>query len=502
MKLSGAILGLVVLAGAGVAGGAIYTGSRINGQIQQAVQEVNAGLQKQQIPDMRASLVLESLERGLFRSTATYRLRLSPLAEPSAGVDIRVVDRIEHGPLPWSRLMAGQLRPVMAASQYELVDTPLVQGWFAMTGNRAPLYGQTVFGYDGSSTVRVQLAPLRMSEGLNLLEFSGMDLNVLAGPHASTLKMNGQMGQLSLAWAEMGKVFQMQLNDMQLLSQHQKTPSGLYVGDGELGLKTLSMRVPGQQLITLNQLRIKDSSTLQGDRIDSTTTQEVGSLQFAEHELGTMRMVMSLQGMNEPALARLGELLPEYVRSLQEQGGAPLQEQELRQVVEQLLDAGPRIDLQELSFRTASGEARLGMSLDLARPASWSLESPDRLIDQLVRHLRMTMSVDKGLIRDVVQMRALFDSHLDADMLTMEANNMADMAAAMAVSTQMGVVQGERISSSLDYGNGTINFNGQRIPSRQFAAMLQGIGEAASLSAEAQAEEDVMTEDEMPVEEE
>ena len=75
-KSAGVLLGIVVAIGAISAGGAWYTGTKIEGVLNNAVTNANKELQTAMAgSNGTASLELVSLERHLFSSTAHYRLK-------------------------------------------------------------------------------------------------------------------------------------------------------------------------------------------------------------------------------------------------------------------------------------------------------------------------------------------------------------------------------------------------------------------------------------------
>ena len=472
MKATGAILGLAALAGVSVVGGAWYTGQQMQARVQQGVQEVNAALARQHIPDVQINLALESLEHGLFNSVAYYRLRIQPDAEAPAQ-DIRFVDHIEHGPFPRSQLTAGQLKPVLAVSRFELINTPLVQGWFTATSNRTPLSGRSVYGYDGTVNSSFQLAPARVSQGVSLFEFSGLQLDAQAGKDLATLKLNGKMERLSLAYVETGKAMQLQMDGLTLRTDHRKGSSGLMLGDSQVDTASLSMRAPGTPPVELRKLSYTDHSEEQGNLLSSSLRQEVGTLSVGGHDIGSLRMGFSVGHLDAGVVSQLGELLSDYAEVMGREGDAPLQQQQLLAAVEQLLAGNPQVRLDELALRTASGEGKLAVSVDLARPAGWGLEEPEALLDQLVSRLQLQVDVDKGMIRDLAMLQAIDNPSADPVALKAEATQMAEMASGMAVGMQLASLQGERLSTRLDYQGGMIDFNGRRMPAEQFVYMLQ-----------------------------
>ena len=128
------LLGFVVAVGVVSAGGAWYTGKQLEPVLQTAIQNANKELQTSMAGvDGSVALELVSLERGVFSSTAHYRLKAQGpvFGEENPNPELLFVDHIEHGPLPFSRLVTLKWLPVMATSHYELEKNATTETWFA-----------------------------------------------------------------------------------------------------------------------------------------------------------------------------------------------------------------------------------------------------------------------------------------------------------------------------------------------------------------------------------
>src|SRR5476651_1583732 len=102
------LLGFVVAVGVVSAGGAWYTGKQLEPVLQTAIQDANKELQTSMAGvDGTVTLELVSLDRQLFSSTAHYRLKAqgAVFGENHQDTELLFVDHIEHGPLPFSRLV-------------------------------------------------------------------------------------------------------------------------------------------------------------------------------------------------------------------------------------------------------------------------------------------------------------------------------------------------------------------------------------------------------------
>jgi uncharacterized protein YdgA (DUF945 family) len=100
-KSAGVLLGIVVAIGAISAGGAWYTGTKIESVLNTSLADANQQLQARWSVIKARSLELVSLERHVFSSTAHYRLKGEGEMFGEEPVELLFVDHIEHGPLPF-----------------------------------------------------------------------------------------------------------------------------------------------------------------------------------------------------------------------------------------------------------------------------------------------------------------------------------------------------------------------------------------------------------------
>ncbi|BCQ58456.1 hypothetical protein PBOI14_02060 [Pseudomonas sp. Boi14] len=198
-KSAGVLLGIVVAVGAISAGGAWYTGTKLEGVLQQQVIESNKELQAALIGyDATATLELVSLERGVFSSNARYRLKTQGEVF-NGGLELMIADHIEHGPLPFSRLIRLKWLPVMASSHYELENNGQTDKWFAATKGAAPFKGVVNVGYDLSAEGTLDFAPMELAlDELNNLKFSGLNATFSVSENRRKAKVDGYMDSLSL----------------------------------------------------------------------------------------------------------------------------------------------------------------------------------------------------------------------------------------------------------------------------------------------------------------
>ncbi|MCX7081496.1 MAG: DUF945 family protein, partial [Pseudomonas sp.] len=240
-KSAGVLLGIVVAAGAISAGGAWYTGTKLEGVLKTSISDANKELQAAMVGSNGvATLELVSLDRQLFSSTAHYRLKGhgDMFGDAPEGVELLFVDHIEHGPLPFSRLFSLKWLPVLATSHYELEKTPLTEKWFAATKDVSPLKGVVNIGYDNATNGTLEMLPLELAlDEKSNLKFSGLNLEVSANAQAQKVKAIGYMDSLTLSTTSQDQTpVQIELNGLTLASNLNKSSYGYYLGQNTVEL--------------------------------------------------------------------------------------------------------------------------------------------------------------------------------------------------------------------------------------------------------------------------
>lgn len=490
-KSAGVLVGIVVAVGAISAGGAWYTGTKLEGVLQTSVQEANKELQAAMIgSNGTANLELVSLERGTFSSVARYRLKGQGemFGDAAEGVELLFTDRIEHGPLPFSRLVTLKWLPVMATSHYSLEKTPFTEKWFAATHDASPVKGVVNLGYDRSASGNVELLPLELAlDEQSTLKFSGLNMELAVAAEAQKLKANGYMDSLTVATvAEDQTPVLMELNGLTLASDLAKGSFGYYLGQNNLELKEAKTTFgPQQAVLSLKKLEARSSTEESGSNAAGRAVYTIGDVAYNGKTLGSANMAWGIKNLDIPATLSLMQVYQtklqpyEEAAAAAEAAGEPapqlqLNEAEQAQVkagLEKLLAAKPQVALENLSFKTANGESRMSLVVDLTQPQSLELPSAE-LGQQLVAMLDFNLQLSKPMIADVVAVQAQVEGLTDAKAISEQANMTSEMIAAMALGTELATLEGTNIVSKLHYTNREVTFNGQKMTVDQFVGFL------------------------------
>ncbi|VVP74222.1 Protein YdgA [Pseudomonas fluorescens] len=494
-KITGVLSGLVIAIAAVATAGAWYTGKQLPAELDRSLAVVNQQL-KQALIGSGGSMTIElvSLDQHLFTSTAHYRLKGTDIQSGGAPVDFEagVVDTLEHGPFPWSRVKALKLMPVMVASNAELQKGESIAAWFAAAGEQSPLRTHFSMGYGGSVDGKVTLLPLRLDEADgNKLDFSGLELRSSSDRDGKNIELHGTAGKLDLTVVgEDHPPVKMLFRGLSIDGDLTSTGHAMVYG-GSFNAAVAESQLtlgPQQDVAVLKGLEVSSLSTVAGDKMDGRIQYKLGGMTYNGRAVGSGEMVFSMKRYDIPAFQSLMEWYATKLPQVQaaQAAGVPfpeldMTEQERTKVhadLAQLLSAKPQFALENLSFKTANGESRLNLTVDLANPSSFDLP-PDQLGKQLVSQVQGKLTLSKPMIGDLATLQALLQNQGDPQAIAQQAGQAGEMVGMMAVQSGLATVQGNDVVASLHYADGMVDFNGQKMTVEAFAMMLAGLLQGA-----------------------
>lgn len=485
-KIAGIVAGVVVTVGVISTAGAWYTGTQLPGVLQNAVEEANRQGQDALLGTGYAGkLELVSLETRLFTSTAHYRFSFDMPVEGDAPrhVEILLVDNIEHGPLPVSRLKRLNLWPVMAASNYALQATEFTQPWFDAAKGATPVSGQSAVGYDLSTRGTLVFAPLDFAPTPTAtVKFSGMTLDFDASRHARNVVVNGSMDSLLVHLAnDQGTPITAELRGLTVASDQHLGSGDFYLGDSSLMLATLQLNMGDKPAVLAKNVSQFGSLDEAGGLLGGRFGYDVGMVSYDGKDVAGMHMLWTAKNFDASAVQSLIELYRDKVAPVQHAQAAneeapqvaltAAEEQRLKADLEKLLSAKPQIALEKYSINTSNGEASLSLHVDLSKPASFELPQPE-LAKQMIAQLDAKLSIDKAVIGDGIRAQAQFDGQTDAKTIEDQAAMLTEMGSGMALGTGLLTLEGDTLKSSLHYANDKVTFNGQAMSVEEFAMFV------------------------------
>lgn len=470
-----ALFTLGILAAAGIGGG-WYTGTQLESVLQDSVRKGNEQLVAQ-FPNSDVALELLEFERGVLSSTARYRLVLQAASNDEPAVELFIGDRIEHGPMPLSRLVTLRWMPVVAVSHAELEPSEMLSDLFTASAGQSPFTVTSNIGYGKRITGDLRIAPMTLSESESHISFSGLGGNFETDIAGSKVVFSGRFDSLEIDGHArvrlVGGEFQ--------VDRQRDDKSGLYLGDGHMTLDSLAVEVADGPAMVLQDIAQTDNTTLGADGMKGVIKQRVGSINYDGKPLGSVRMDWSLSRLDPQATAVLAGMYNTLSLGMEPDDPEALKQQFIV-ALQQLLESKPRLALDNFSIKTANGESHFKLGVDLSNPGSFD-QPPALLVQQLVGGVDANLVLSKPMLSDMVRYKALFQPEADAAVIEQEAVTTAETVANMAEMMQLGTLEGDNILSSLRYAEGMIDLNGQNIALEDFIGLLTMMSPGPGLGA-------------------
>lgn len=488
-KSAGVLLGIVVAVAAVHTAGAWYTGKQLDGVLNTSIQSANKALSESLIgTDSSVKIELVSLATHLYSSEAHYRVLFKSPTNKDTGEktegEFLVVDHIEHGPLPFSRLKSFKLLPVMSTSNFALEKNPLTEKWFAATKDAAPLKGQVTLGYDRAIDSNLELLPLDVAPDKDSsVKFSGLNLTVSASAGAEKVKIGGYVDSFVVhAVTPDQPPVQIELNGFTLASDLTKDPRDFYLGGSVVVLKeTKVVFGEPQSVLTMKNFEQKDNLQANGDAMSGSLAYNIGEIGYNGKPVGSAKMLWTLSNLNIPAIKSLADFYQTQLQPAQQAAAArgetpdfnlsDADQAKVKGDIAKVLEGKPQFALENLSLKTTNGESRMSLAIDLTNPTSVELP-PIEVAKQTISQLKANVSVSKPMISDIATLQAELQGQTDTQAITQQASMMSEMASGMALSTQLARLEGTDIVSSLNYANGQVDFNGQKMTVEAFISLI------------------------------
>jgi uncharacterized protein YdgA (DUF945 family) len=480
------LLGFVVAVGVVSAGGAWFTGKQLEPVLQTAIQNANKELKTSMAGvDGTMALELVSLERGVFSSTAHYRLKAqgAVFGEDNPNPELLFVDHIEHGPLPVSRLVTLKWLPVMATSHYELEKNPTTEKWFAAAKDVSPLKGVANIGYSRSVNGNVELLPLEFKDDKSSVSFSGANLNFDSSAEGKKVKADGYMNSLKVAVVDAnGSPFEAELAGLTVASNLDKSTFGFYTGQNTVELSDTKLTMgPQKAVLTLKGFEQKDTSETKDNNLAGRVDYKIDEIGYQGKPVGSAAMALSMKNVDVPSMLVLTKLYQDKMAPVQAAAaaGEPVPELQLSDAeqaladtnVNQLLAAKPQVAVENLSLKTTRGESKFNLVVDLAKPSSMELP-PMELGKQIIALLDANLSLSKPMIADVAALQAQLAGVTEPEAIEQQSQLASEMVSGVAVGTQLATLVGSDVVSKLHYVNNEVTFNGQKMTVEQFLSFV------------------------------
>lgn len=391
-KINKVVAGAAVLIAAYI-GTAWYMGKKAETEIQRQVTEINAALATHQavnLEDEQIKVNVLSYDRGWLSSKVNYEVQVEGEDEQ---YQFLLVDHLRHGPFPFDALRKGQLRPLLAYSEIQLLRSQPVNKWFEATKGALPLYAHSFISFNGSTQSHVALAAV---------DYQDEDGNRLTTSQAeATIEYDKPQGLGSIAahFPSLGFLdgenqTQLQLQNTQFTGSLSEPPkdqdvSALWNMEQSVTIDQVGLTLEGSDPIYMNQMAASSSYALNNELLDVAMTYELGQLLVDNHDLGQIQLEVGAKRLDYALLAQFS----------QTEDMDQMDEDELYLMLQQLLAPKPELHIHKLNLTNQAGSSSLTADLHLAVTAA-----DDYSAEQLeLAHYFDVLNLDVVLSRAMIQ---------------------------------------------------------------------------------------------------
>lgn len=486
MKKSLVAAGVVVALGIVWTGGAWYTGKKLETHLAEMVTQANDQI-KRYSPEAGIELSYQNYQRGVFSSQ--LQLVVKPIAGQEnawlkAGQTIVLDETVDHGPFPLTQLKSLNLIPAMASVRTILVNNDVTKPLFDIAKGESPFVINSRISYSGDTRSDLSLKPLNYEKGDEKVTFSGGEFQFTADKDGNAVSLTGaaQNGQVN-AVNEYDQKVQITFNNLTTEGSSSVASFGERIGDQKLSLDKLSISVEGKELAVLEGMGIDGKSDLinDGKTVNSQLDYTLNSLKLQGQDLGSGKLTLKVGQIDGEALHQFSQQYSAQTKALMSQIDVVQNPELYQQKVTEaffnalpiLMKGEPVITLAPLSWKNAKGETTFNLSLLLKDPTA-TKEEPQTLaqeVDRSVKSLDAKLAIPVDMATEFMTQIAKIEGYQQeqaAGLAKQQVNGLAAMGQMFRITT----MQDNTIGSSLQYTNGQVTLNGQKMPLDEFVGMF------------------------------
>ncbi len=483
MKKTKVAVGVIVALGVIWTGAAWFTGKQLESHMDEMLQNANSQINVY-APNSRLTLSYQDYQRGVFSSKTKLVIQArsqtedNPLLKP--GQSIVLNETIDHGPFPFAQLKRGNLIPSMASVHTERENTDAVKKLFELTQGKSLVNADTRVGYSGATDTALHLLPVDYSNAQtgDRLATNGGTLNVSADSKGDKVSLQGDFSSIAVTSKnQLQQPVLFTLNGLKLGGDTHLSPEGVRVGDQTITLDKLDASINGQEGLTLEKLDGKSSFDNKDGKIGGQIDYQVDNISLQKQPFGEAKLAMKFAQFDAQAVKTFSDQYNAQMQDLLNQPGVvddPIRYQAsvqtiLRKNLPTLLKGSPTVSVAPLSWKNDKGESTFNLNVGFNDPATVTGEpqSLGAAVDRVLKTLDGKLSINMPMATEVMRHVGLAEGYQGDD-----AQKLADQQvkglAAMGQMFRLTQQQDDNITTSLQYANGQVTMNGDKMTLEQF----------------------------------
>jgi len=483
MKKTQVAVGVIVALGVIWTGAAWFTGKQLESHMDEMLQNANAQLNAY-APNSRLTLSYQDYQRGVFSSKTKLVVQASsqtndnPLLKP--GQSIVLNETIDHGPFPFAQLKRGSLIPSMASVHTELENTDAVKKLFELTNGKSLVNADTRVGYSGATNTDLNLLAVDYNNPQtgDRLATNGGTLNISADSKGDKVSLDGDFSSIAVTsknQVELPVLFT--LNGLKLSGDTHLSPEGVRVGDQSISLDKLDASINGQEGLSLEKLKTTSSFDNKEGKIGGQLDVDVDKITLQKQPFGEAKLAMKFAQFDAQAVKAFSDTYNAQMQDLLNQPGVaedPIRYQAsvqtiLRNNLPTLLKGSPTLSIAPLSWKNDKGESTFNLNVGFNDPATVSGEAQSlgAAVDRVLKTLDGKLAINMPMATETMRHVGLAEGYQGDD-----AQKLADQQvkglSAMGQMFRLTQQQDDNIVTSLQYGNGQVTMNGDKMTLEQF----------------------------------
>ncbi|RYF58398.1 MAG: DUF945 domain-containing protein [Comamonadaceae bacterium] len=493
-------VGVVAVLGASWVCASWYTGKRIEQAAVVSLADANAYLQSR-FPTLKLNLRADHYHRGFFSSQARYVLESGLDEALATGGQVKPGDteplrvmldvNIEHGPFPSTQVDRGQFAPAMAYVTTSVAQTEVLEPLFQLTGGQSPFLSSARVTYQGDAALDWSMPALTYKREGRSLKFSGMK-----GDGDFTREGRAFIGNLRVELIEVQGAADENNTSLSIegLSAGLNTRRGTFdlgVGQSHVHAEHIELKVPDSdftaQLDNAGYRVVieEDGKVVNLELVFGTEALKVGAI-----NMGAMRLVTKARSLDGSALQKVVRQYDALSAGMVTGTGEGNPEDAYMVATNVLMEGGKQIlagrpvfAIEPFLWKHDKGEQRAAISVQLG-PIPQDGPLRERALKTVTRvdgfvNLSRPMAID-------LASKFLVDSYkMQPDSARSMVSQQIDQAIEQVQDMGLARLEGDKVVSRVQYADGTIDLNGEKMPLDDFLAKFdEPIDEARGVPPE------------------
>lgn len=486
MKKSVVAVSVIVALGVVWTGAAWFTGKQLETRMAEMVAQANSEM-KRTAPEAGLELSYQNYQRGVFRSHLQFVVKSVAGSQEGwlkPGQSVVLNEVVDHGPFPLAQLKKFNLIPSMASVNTTLVNTEASKPLFDLAKGESPFEANTRITYGGDTRSDIDLKALNYENGDEKVAFSGGNFQLDADKEGNVFKLTGEaQSGLVNAVNEYNQKVQLTFNNLKADGNSRLTSFDERIGDQKISLDKVAIAIEGKEMAVLEGMDLDGKSDIakDGKTINSQLDYSLKSLKVQSQDLGSGKLSLKIGNID-------GQAWHQFSQQYRAQSQALLADKTLMENPELyqqkameaffgnlpvLLKGEPVITVAPLSWKNSKGESTFNLSLFLKDPAA-TTEAPQTLAQQLDRNVKSLdgkLAVPVDMATELMTQIAKLEGYKEDDAEKLASQQVKGLAA-MGQMFRITTLEDNVIGTSLQYANGQVTLNGQKMPLEEFVGMF------------------------------